>query len=432
VRHVARRERSRRDAAGWLRGRLSAHARHAAAVVAMSALPVGAQERLVGTKLAAAGASYESISFGGEGLPQAAFSGLDSVRVQRVRQFTLPLTAAVPLAGGWRLDVTTLYSSGSVTYRDRSANGVSRTAALSGISDLRLRATGRVFRDALIITLGANAPTGRTTLSPAEFSALRVLSSPALGMGSTPVGAGPSGTLGVVAPQQLGSWQMAYGASLEMRGRYQPIAALTAGSASADFRPGGVVRASVTGDRLVGPHRLIVAMAADVFATDRLIGPVAGDASGASRTEATVQLGPVYSVDAQMQLAVPHIREVLVYSAYRWRAPFARDGITVERSSGQYLETGARGARYMGPGRDFVFAGDVRWHSGLGIDQGLPTAGVSSAALTLGVNVRRGLLSGQPYVRVQAGSLSQQSASGRRPAQSFGGTAAGLVFSSRF
>jgi hypothetical protein len=86
----------------------------------------------------------------------------------------------------------------------------------------------------------------------------------------------------------------------------------------------------------------------------------------------------------------------------------------------------------MGPGRDFVFAGDVRWHSGLGIDQGLPTAGVSSATLTLGVNVRRGLLSGQPYVRVQAGSLSQQSASGRRAAQSFGGTAAGLVFSSRF
>lgn len=214
------------------RGSVVAVALCGASVVAMSASTLHAQDRLVGSKLAAVGASFESISFGDAGLVQTAFNGLDSVRVQRVRQFTLPLTAAMPMGAGWRLDITTLYSTGSVTYRDGSANGASRTATLAGVSDIRLRATGRVLRDGLIVTVGANAPTGRTTLSTAEFSALRILSSPALGMGSTPVGAGPSGTVGAVVPQQLGGWQMAYGASYEVRGRYQPIAALTAGSAS--------------------------------------------------------------------------------------------------------------------------------------------------------------------------------------------------------
>jgi len=414
------------------RGSVVAVALCGASVVAVSASTLHAQDRLVGSKLAAVGASFESISFGDAGLVQTAFNGLDSVRVQRVRQFTLPLTAAMPMGAGWRLDITTLYSTGSVTYRDGSANGASRTATLAGVSDIRLRATGRVLRDGLIVTVGANAPTGRTTLSTAEFSALRILSSPALGMGSTPVGAGPSGTVGAVVPQQLGGWQMAYGASYEVRGRYQPIAALTAGSASADFQPGGVARASITGDRIVGPHRLIVAMAADVFATDRLGGPVGTGTSGSSSRESTVRLGPVFSADGQLQLSVPRTRELLAYSAYRWRAPFSRDGITVERSSGTYLESGVRGALSMGPGRDFVFATDGRWHSGLGVDQGLPTSGVTSGSLTLGVNVRRGLMTLQPYMRGQAGSLSQPTASVRRASQSFRGAAAGLVFSSRF
>ncbi len=402
------------------------------ALVAVSASTAQAQDRLIASKMAAAGASYEVITFGGAGLAQTAFNGVDSVRVRRVRQFTLPLTAAMSIGAGWRLDVTTLLSSGSITYRDRAENGATRTAALSGISDIRMRATGRVLRDGLIVTVGANAPTGRTTLSPGEFSTLRILSSPALGMGSTPVGAGPSGTIGAVVPQQMRGWQMAYGASYEMRGRYQPIAALSAGSASADFRPGSVVRASITGDRVVGPHRLIVAMAADVFSTDRLSGPLRINANGSSSSEATVRLGPVYSADAQLQLAAPHTRELLVYSAYRWRAPFARDGITVERSSGKYLDTGVRGALSMGPGRDFVFAADGRWHSGLGVDLGLPTSGVTSGALTMGFNIRRALMSWQPYLRGQAGALSQRTASALRTSQSFRGMTAGLVFSSRF
>ena len=421
----------------WL-GLLSAGGLYAAAfcagAIVVTARPLHAQERILSSRFFGAGASYESITFGGSGLPQTAFGGLDSTRITRVRQFTFPITAAMPLGAGWRLDVTTLYSSGSVTYTDPTAGNATRTAALSGVSDMRVRATGRVVGDGLIVTVGANAPTGRTSLNATEFSALRILSAPALGMGSTPVGSGPSGTVGLVLPQQLGGWSMAYGVSYEFRGRYQPVAALSAGSSSADFTPGGVVRASVSGDHTVGPHRLSIAMAADVFGEDKLKSQATADTAGrgGGQSVATVRLGPVFSADAQLQIAAPRVRELLAYTSYRWRAPFARDGKTVERSSGRYVETGVRSAWSLGPGRDLTVSGDVRWQSGLGIDLGLPTAGVTNGGVTVGMSLRRGLIAIQPYVRAQAGSLTQRTVTVNKPTQAFTGAAAGIVFTSRF
>ncbi len=400
----------------------------------MNAQRASAQERLVGSRVAGAGVAFETVRFSGLGLPQTAFAGLDSTRLRSAQQFTLPVTAATPIGTRWRLDVTSLFSRGTVTYADPSAPRGERTATLSGLSDVRLRLSGRVIGDGLLLTIGLNAPTGRTRLSTQEFSTLRVLASPALGLGSTSVGSGPSGTVGVVLPQVVGAWSMAYGTSYEFRGRYQPIAALTAGAPSADFTPGGVVRASVSADRSVGPHRLIVAMAADVFTEDRLRSDVPPDAAGhgGGPSVASVRLGPVFSADAQMQLAAPGVRELLTYAAYRWRAPFARDGVTVGSSSGQYLDAGVRAVRSLGVGRDLVASADARWHSGLGVDLGLPTAGVTSGTVSLGVNIRRSLFAVQPYLRAQGGSLVQRAVRGSSPRHGFSGAALGLVITTRF
>ena len=145
-----------------------------------------------------------------------------------------------------------------------------------------------------------------------------------------------------------------------------------------------------------------------------------------------MRLGPVFSADAQLQIAAPRVRELLAYTSYRWRAPVARDGITVERSSGQYVDAGVRTVLPLGARRDLVLSTDARWHSGLGVDLGLPTAGVTSGTATVGVNLRRSLLSMQPYIRAQVGSLSQRTATVNKPSQSFSGAAIGLVVTSRF
>jgi hypothetical protein len=316
----------------------------------------------------------------------------------------------------------------------RATTGTSRRAALRGVSDVRIRATGRLLRDNVVLTVGLNAPSGRTALDGEEFSALRVLSAPALGLASAPVGAGLSGTVGVVVAQQVGPWAVAYGTSYEARGRYQPVAALIAGTGTADYLPGGVVRASLGADRLVGAHRLSLAASADVFADDRLRGGVVGDSAfaGLPGSEARVRLGPVLSADAQLIIAAPRVRELLAYSSYRWRAPFARDGRTVERSSGQYVEAGVRTVVPVGAGRDAILSADGRWHSGLGVDQGLPTSGVTSGSVTTGVQFSRALLSIQPYVRAQVGSLTQRAERAASVSQSFVGVGGGLVVVTRF
>jgi len=395
---------------------------------------LSAQERLVASRLIGAGGSYERITFGGAGLSQAAFGGLDTTRVTSVEQFTLPMTASSPIAGGWRLDLTTLFAAGKVTFSDPSAAGGARTAALSGISDVRARATGRFLHDAVVMTVGLNLPSGLTALDASQFSTLRIVAAPALGLGSSPVGAGLSGTIGLVLAQQIGRWSVAYGTSYEARGRFQPVAALTAGTGSADFLPGGVFRMSLGADRLLGPHRLSVAAAADVFADDRFRGSSTGDSlsPALATAESRVRLGPVLSGDVQLVIAAPRVRELLAYWSYRWRAPFARDGRTVERSSGQYVEAGVRAVVPWLRRTDVVLASDARWHSGLGIDQGLPTAGVTSGGVSTGLQIGRGLLSLQPYVRAQAGSLRQRAALVPTAVQSFLGLSGGLVVVTRF
>lgn len=386
------------------------------------------QERLVGQQSVGAGASFESVTFTGQGLRQYNFIGLDSSRVLSVRQASTPITTAWTFGQDWHLDVTALYANATLKYRDAGGTAATRTASLSGISDVRFRATGTILRDRLVLTAGANLPTGHTSLSNEEFGVLRIMAAPSLGLGSTPVGAGASGTLGLILARRAGPWAVAMGGSYEYRGRYSPVAALVAGAPSADFRPGGVIRASVTGDRTVGPHRLSVAMSADVFSDDELKTP---SATGSATASTTVRLGPVISSDVQMLFAAPRFRQLLGYASLRWRAPFARNGTSVGNSSGQYFDSGVRAAIALAPQRDLVLAADTRLHTGLGVDEGLPTAGVASGSLSAGLEVRRGLTSLQPYVRAQSGMLRQRGVAGA-PTQGFRGGALGVVAVARF
>lgn len=404
-------------------------------IVAMCVVPqrLLAQERLVGKQSAGFGTSYESIQFNGSGLQQYNFNGLDSARITNVRQLSTPITGAWAITDRWRVDLTGLYARATVSYQDAGNASRTQTATLSGVSDLRLRVTGAVVHDVVFLTAGVNVPTGQTSLSNTEFGVLRIVASPGLGMGSTPVGAGKSGTLGVVVAQRAGPWAVAMGGSYEYRGTYQPIAALVAGSGSSDFRPGGVLRASVTGDRTLGPHRLTLAVASDFFAKDEITTlVVSGNTNQPSSGLTTVKLGPVFSADVQMVFSAPYFRQLLAFSSYRYRAPFLRDGVRVGNSSGQYFDSGVRAARSLGSSRDLIVGLDARLHTGLGVDQGLPTSGVASGSVSAGVEFRRGLMFVQPYLRAQGGVLRQRGIGPSAPSQGFQGFGFGLVAVTRF
>ena len=87
------------------------------------AAPLAAQDRLLGLRAAGAGVTAEAIWFGGEGVPQANVVGADSLRLTRVSQLSVPITAVTPLGGSWTLDATTVYASGSVRAVDAAVAG---------------------------------------------------------------------------------------------------------------------------------------------------------------------------------------------------------------------------------------------------------------------------------------------------------------------
>jgi hypothetical protein len=406
-----------------LTARRAATVTSAFAVACASATVAHAQDRLLSTGAVGAGVTLESVRFGGQGFLQAAITGADSIRLRRIEQMAVPVSVAIPLGTSWTVDMQAAWSTSRLTYAGR--DGREQTASLTGPTDVRLRATGRLFNDALSITGGVNAPTGNTELTARELTVLRAVAAPALGLGAPPVGAGPSGTMGLVLARQIAGWAVAMGASYELRGTYQPIAALTAGAPSTDFQPGNVVRGSLGLDRLLGAHRVSLTTSMDVYSNDVLKSPTT------AATLATIKLGPLFSTDLQLQFAAPRVKELVLWGAHRYRTAYTRDGKDVAGTSGSYFDGGVRTSVPLSSTTDLLITGDGRWHAGLAINQGLATSGVVSGGATLGLVQRAGMFSLQPYLRAQGGSLRPR-LSGTSSSTSFVGGSAGLIIVTRF
>lgn len=383
-----------------------------------------AQDRLVNTSALGAGVTTDVIQFGGKGYTQAGGAGRDSIRLRSITQVSVPISLAVPLGSMWTVDLQSVYSTVRLGFDPRT--GARQNLTLSGISDVRVRATGRLLNDGLVFTAGINAPTGQTELTANDLTVLRASAAPALGLSAPPVGGGPAGTVGLVLARKIGAWAVAVGSSYEMRGTYQPVAALTAGAPSGDYQPGNVIRGSIGLDRLVGKHRLSISTAADLYATDELRDPT----SSSARPLATVRLGPIVTTDVQLQLAAPRVNELVLWTAHRVRSQFERDGVKVNGSSANYLDGGLRTSIPLRRSLDLLVTADGRYHSGLSINQGLATSRVISGGGTLGLIASTGNLSLQPYVRAQAGSLSVRDSAA--PSTSFVGGSVGFLVVTRF
>ena len=414
-----------------------------AADVSLTPRMAAAQDRLLGVRAVGVGAGGETVSFG-NGVWESPLAGQDSIRVRSASQLSIPLTFAIPVMRFVTVDATAVHVNGTVHYARPDRAGVLHEthASLDGLSDVRLRVTGRLFDDRLVVTGGLNAPTGRTSLDSAQLLAVRVLAAPALGFGAPPIGAGPSGTLGVLAAHNVGQWAVAAGASYEHRGTYAPVTALVAGLTSLDFTPGDVVRLSLAGDGLLARGRLTASLATDFYQRDRLrgggvIGADAVSSGGATAstgtaTIATVQLGPVVSADVQYNAPAPVLRELVLYGSAQYRTPYARDGIRVRNSAATYLNSGVRTVIPLATGRDAFVGGDVRYSTGIPTGGGLTTAFYTTGGVTAGLSQRVGRrLTAQPYVRAQIGRIVGRGID-RGHNAIFRGLSAGFTLLSRF
>ena len=325
---------------------------------------------------------------------------LDSLTIKAATQISLPFSVQLPLHARWKASITGAIASSSLDAE--GANG-KVTRSFTGLSDIRVRANGRLLGDGVQVTLGLNLPTGAVSLSPEQNDVLRVVAAPALNAQVPIAGSGFGGTVGLILARQISQWAWALGAGVEKRGSYAPLDAQIAGLDSrTELVPGGAAHISVGTDGLVGKHRLSAGLVADIFGTDQ-VELVSNDKT--VRTE-EYQLGPTVSASLQLLVDNARIRNFTLRLNERFRSGFKNgSGQQVEGSSGNYLELGASGLVGTAGRPSFLLGADVRQHSGLPVDKGLIGASLTAIGVTAGLSIPTTTLEWRPTLRFSGGSV---------------------------
>ncbi len=288
--------------------------------------------------------------------------------------------------GSWSVDLSGAGAFGALHLTSNSTQGANngdddRLVTIAGPTDLKLRLSGPLFSDALLLTAGVNLPTGKVGLSSDETTVLQVLGAPALGMPIGAFGTGAGATLGLVRAFHGDDWAIAIGASGEQRTEYSPIAlALTSGRSETKVTPGVAGHVTLGLDRTIGEGRLSMVLVGDMFSKDKV-------RVGAAATDSTSDytLGPQLSAITRIDFGAEHWRESGISLAARRRTEFTdATGTTVTGSAGTYLEGALGGVLGGTEGAGLVIGADARWHSGLSFTDAMIGAAATSVGASLG------------------------------------------------
>ncbi|HEX5435547.1 MAG TPA: hypothetical protein VFW98_00195 [Gemmatimonadaceae bacterium] len=404
----------------------------AAGVLASAVVPLAAsaQTPLVGYRTGSIGVTYEHWSFGDGGFLQPTVDGSGMVHITGSSQLSIPISATVPVSDKWTLDLSGAYASGTVSLSGRDSVLDTDHYSLNGVTDVRVRATGHLVGDNVLVTLGLNLPTGKTSLNANEFSALRIIGAPALTFQTPVLGIGTGATAGVVLARQIDNWAWALGTSFELRRTYAPVT-LAAGIPAPDFSPGNAVHLSLGTDGFIGQNGMTVSLSADFYGKSKLAAFAEATAPGESLSPAgatTTQLGPIFTANWQLRVAARGFREFTLYAVDHYRRPYKRSGVTTSGSSGNYLDAGVESIYAATPSTGVLVGLDLHHQTGLSVDNTMATSAVRSGALTLGlVHDLPGGYTIRPFVRGQLGKLVSGSTSTNAT-----GFAGGVTLGARF
>lgn len=311
-------------------------------------------------------------------------------KVQDVAQAALPFQVRVG-KGAWAFDVTGAYAVGAVHMAPANANSSDDdegdVGLLAGPTDVKVRISGPLVGERLLLVAGVNLPTGTTRLNADQLNVLQTVSAPGLAMPVPAYGIGTGGTLGFIDVVETAGWTLAFGGSLEKRTEYTPIALAVSTGRGNDTRltPGIATHLTLGGDRLVGSSRLNVLVLTDLYGTDRVAFAGSGVESGATH----YRLGPQVAALTRLDFAGDTWREGSLSLSVRHRSAFTdASGATVAGSDGNYID-GSLGGVLGGRDRAGLIVGvDGRWHSGLPFTTALVGAAATAGGATLGLETR--------------------------------------------
>jgi hypothetical protein len=309
-------------------------------------------------------------------------------KVQDVAQAAVPLQVRIA-AGAWTFDVTGAYAASAV---HTSANTTTSSGdeegdevvLLTGPTDAKLRVSGPIIGDHLMLIAGVNLPTGTTRLNTEQLTVLQSISAPGLAMPVASYGMGSGGTLGLAQVVETTGWTLALGGSVEKRTEYTPIAlAVSGGAGDTRLTPGMATHVSAGADGLVGSSRLSVLVLADLYGTDKVA------FSGAESGGTHYRLGPQFAAVTRLDFAGDKWSEGSLALSVRHRSPFTdASGASVSGSDGNYIDGSLGGVLGGGDRVGLVVGVDGRWQSGLPFTTALVGAAATAAGATLGFETR--------------------------------------------
>ena len=176
-----------------------------------------------------------------------------------ISQFAVPIAVILPVTSKFSIDIGTAFATSTVT----SGGG---SSSISGLTDTQIRAN-YAFGANVILTIGLNAPTGKSTLDPTQVVAASLVGSDLLGFPVPSMGTGFAATAGLAVAGDAGEWTLSAGASMRKATQYQPFSDTT-GGANYKFTPGDEYRVRVGADRAAGGGHVSLGMSYSAFGSD--------------------------------------------------------------------------------------------------------------------------------------------------------------------
>lgn len=176
-----------------------------------------------------------------------------------VSEFAIPLAYVQPISSRLSFDIATAFAS--VT---SEVGGVS--SKLSGLTDTQLRFNYTFGSEALVITVGVNAPTGQYKVDTSKVAAAGTIGNDFLAYPVSSFGSGFAGTGGVAFARPMGSWNLGLGASFRKGAEF---GAFATDADELKFTPADEMRLRVGVDREALGGRMAFGLVYSSFGEDK-------------------------------------------------------------------------------------------------------------------------------------------------------------------
>ena len=229
------------------------HSTLAALVAALAVAPLAAraQDIPVGRVRFLSGPETRGVSFD---------AGLG---VKSISELVLPVGAIWAASPRLAFDFGVRYARVS---RTPEADSLASTS-VSGLTDLQVRGVYQVVPDAVVLTVAANVPTGKTKLTFEEDRAAGPVASDLIPFPVSSFGSGANVTSGIAVAVPFAGWALGLGGSYRLSGAYAPLV-----DVDSSYRAGGEFRFRVGADRLVGQGRVSLGFTYSGFSQDEFGG----------------------------------------------------------------------------------------------------------------------------------------------------------------